>query len=392
MRLQFNSHVLAAITVASVSVAACTPYMGLPAQDEQAFEILFAGDTSHAESYHVQYEAKGRGHIVKEQGYYYSFEKLKPLLDAADYTIVNIETPLTELRDPPFPNKGYNHWTEPDEAGAAYRDHGFDAVSLANNHTVDFGVPGLVDTFEALDKVGIAYFGAGMTKAEADAPFKTSFAIGRCTVGMSVFGRFEYRDSYEKKYAFYALEDRPGASALHIEELVADIKALKERSPNEYIVVYPHWGKNYRWRNEIQEEHAKAMFDAGADLVLGHGAHTLGEVVGEDDGLIVYSLGNFVFNTRGGFHRYPEILPMSMISSLSLRDTAEGLDARLKLYPIYSNNRVIDYQPRFVTAEEFDLVVKTLEEKGTGGAVLSKRQDRFGHYIEVPLKAPACKA
>ena len=51
---------------------------------------------------------------------------------------------------------------------------------------------------------------------------------------------------------------------------------------------------------------------------------------------------------------------------------------------------MIDYQPRFVTAGEFDLVVKTLEEKGTGGAVLSRRQDRFGHYIEVPLKAPAC--
>ena len=357
--------------------------------DKHRFEILFGGDTAFAKSYHDHYIKYGKTHILAEKGYEYTIRRLIPMMDRADYVILNLETAITDLRKSEFADKAYLHYEDPAVAPYLLKRYGVDAVSLANNHALDFAEEGLMHTLQHLKKHDIAVFGAGLTAGQAAAPHIKSFNIDGKIFQMAVIGSFEYRKKYDKQYRFYASGNKPGSNVLSIPETRRQIAQITAKYPDAFILMYPHWGNNYAWKNHRQTEIAHALIDAGADLILGHGAHKIQEIKQYKGKWIVYNLGNFLFNTSGGFQRL-NAEPYGMAAMLELTKKSHGFAIHVNLYPIFSDNRVTDFQPYFLSKDEAETFLKAMQEKSPE-LELRLRQDKTmatgKYYIQLPVDA-----
>lgn len=327
---------------------------------DSSVSVLFLGDTHFGESYEIELENR------------YSMDQFSALFDVADLTIVNLETPLTTLTESPYESeKDYIHWSDPEQATLALQKYGFDAFSLGNNHTLDYGASGLEETLDALGGAGFDFFGAGENEQEASAPFETEAA----GLNFAVFGGFEDVSSYEKM-DFYAAENSPGVYSITQEATLDSIRRTKEENPDAFVVIFPHWGDNYKMKDSSQEEWAHAFIDAGADLVIGHGAHLFQEVEEYEGKTIVYGLGNFVFNAPGRYQKL-DAAPYSATARL----VVSGDAMNLHLYPIFSDNLITEYEPRFVMEEEFNELSERADLKG-----LAVEEDEIGFYFEIPLE------
>lgn len=361
-----------------------------PAQAEP-YRILFGGDTSHGENYQVQYAAEGGSNILSANGYDYSLARLRPLLARADYTILNLETPLTGLRVSPLKGKDYYHWTDVNKAPDRLAAFGVDAVSLANNHTLDFGLQGLEDSFDALRNYGITWFGAGGNAAEAAKPLVRAFRVGEREARIAVIGAFERRDSYEK-YGFYASAGAGGANPLSPAAIAAQVAELRRVNPGIFIIAFPHWGSNYKWRSPEQQVAGRALIDAGVDMVVGHHGHMLQEIEYYRDKWIVYGLGNFMFNSRGRFDQYPDAVPFGLALELSFDDRRSGVIPSAKLYPILADNKVTNYQPRVASPPEaaraFDAMLGR-SRLGGAASLVQRGRDAIGSYVSLDFAKPS---
>jgi poly-gamma-glutamate synthesis protein (capsule biosynthesis protein) len=210
-------------------------------------------------------------------------------LAAADVAVGNLETTLAE---------GGTR-TKVKEAKYAFRGHpdgvkglslaGFDAVSLANNHALDYGWEPLRDTIESLEDAGIGHAGAGKDTTAAWKPATIETTSG-ATVAYLAF-------SHVVPPGFLATDNRPGvASGKHDEALVK--KAIKKaKKSHDYVIVSFHWGVEYvDDANADQVRRAHHAIDAGADMVLAHHPHVIQGVEFYNGRLIAYSLGDFVFD------------------------------------------------------------------------------------------------
>lgn len=322
--------------------------------------ILFGGDTSFGENYQEKYAAEGEENVLVAQGYDYSVVRLSPLLASCDLNILNLETPLTSIREIPSVGKDYYHYSHPVLASETLARHRVHAVSLANNHSMDYGSAALEETFRSLKANDIACFGAGKDLGAASAPYMKKFPLEGASFELAVFGVFEPRKSYER-YEFYATEGSGGTCRLDVQQLKRQINELKRLKPNLFVVVFPHWGNNYVWRSHKQQSWGRQIIDAGADLIVGHGAHCLQQIECYKRRWIVYSIGNFVFNSRGRFNKL-SAPPYSMPVVLHV-EVNDGIPKKyLRFYPIVSDNTKTKYQPRFVTAAEFREVHQLLLE------------------------------
>lgn len=313
--------------------------------------VGFGGDTSLGDA-HLRKADPHLQSILKDRPESF-LEDLQPLLKGCDQVVLNLETVLS--RRPSSPWKGqkkYLGWDTPHQTIRALRSVGTTHVSLANNHTMDFGGDVLLETIRHLDNAGIAYTGAGANLFEAVNPC-ILHATGRKRVylisGMEVQRRL--RDDF----MFYAGTDAPGVNPLSVESVVTSIGAIRAVDPEGFIIVTPHWGRNYRWATRSMAALNDAMADAGANLVIGHGAHMLGEIGSRNGCLSVFSLGNFVFNWAGRFDKF-EVPPYGLVARLSIEPTDAGWSGKLKLYPILSDNKATTYRPRPVTGVEFQEV------------------------------------
>lgn len=354
-------------------------------RDPGHVQVLFAGDTSFGESYQEEYAKQGRGNILVQKGYDYSVTELDRLLRAVDYRIINLETPLTGRHHSPLKTKDYLHYSDPVKLPEVFGRYKPVAFSLANNHTLDQGAAGLEDTFVALKAAGIPSFGAGPDLAAAERPLLQRVRLGGSTFTLAVFGAFEYRKDYDEDYHFYARTDRAGTAPVNVPAVTRAITELKTRDPQSFIVYFVHWGENYLWKQAEQTATARALREAGVDLVIGTGAHMMQEVEYDGRGWIFYCIGNFLFNARGRYaakHAAPFSIPLVVDFSL-----AEGeLHTGLRVYPIMSDNQLTGYQPRFVTEPELSAVDALLAEKGRWSAAdraaVRRGKDEIGFYLE----------
>jgi hypothetical protein len=94
---------------------------------------------------------------------------------------------------------------------------------------------------------------------------------------------------------------RPGVASIDPARLAAQVADIRKTDPHAFVVLFPHWGENYRWKTDAQTTTAHACLDAGVDLIIGHGAHMLQEIERYHDKWVVYSIGNFVFNASGRY-------------------------------------------------------------------------------------------
>jgi len=225
-------------------------------------------------------------------------EKHDPLVDiapalAADLAFGNLETTITRKlpnNGGPHDGKGHKRFvTLPVRVAVLARDRRFHAVTLANNHQLDNDVPGLVETPQILDELGLRYVGAA--RAQRDQRFVVEpLDVKGWKVGFLAATAQTNRTPLRDPGPHIAYVPAPALK----NQLVPVIEAA--RGAYDLIVVQLHWGQEYedapaRW----QIDTAHALIDAGADAVIGHHPHVLQGIERYKGGVIAYSLGNFVF-------------------------------------------------------------------------------------------------
>lgn len=235
--------------------------------------LIFAGDIMLDD---------GPGRFIGEGG-----DPLLPfskILKEADYRIGNLECPIAN-NGAQLDNKIYNFRAKPRVLPVLQGR--FDALSLANNHSGDYGREAFIETMNHLDQAGIHYFGGGRNLAEAHKPLW----IDRKGVKIAVLAYNEY-----KPRSFEAGADHPGVAWSEDTQVIADIRAAKAAGA-DLVIPYMHWGWEKEDKpSERQKQFGRKMIDEGAALVVGSHPHlTQGAEIYKGKP-IIYSLGNFVFD------------------------------------------------------------------------------------------------
>lgn len=163
----------------------------------------------------------------------------------------------------------------------------FSAVSLANNHTGDFGHAAFLQQLDLLRANRIPYFGGGRDIREARAPL----ILVRNGLRIALLGYDEFMPR-----EFEAGPDWPGVAWSVDEQVVADIKAARTRHHADLVIPFMHWGWEYEKTSSRQKQLARLMIDSGADVVVGSHPHVTQGAEYYKGRLIVYSLGNFLFD------------------------------------------------------------------------------------------------
>ena len=236
------------------------------------------------------------------QDYKYPFLKTAGLTRDADIAFGNLECPIIQGRTIGPTEMVFRADPESIE-GLKYA--GFDILSLANNHSFNFGVQGLKNTFQYLNESGIAYAGAGQDKKEAYAP--KILEVKGIKIAFLAYADNAFTPSYSQ-----AKDNQAGISFMEIPEMKKAVAAAKSKA--DLAIVSMHSGMEYASQpNGKQVAFARAAIDAGADLIIGHHPHTVQKLEKYKGKYIFYSLGNFVFDQMWS------------------RETKEGLAVKLTL-------------------------------------------------------------
>jgi poly-gamma-glutamate synthesis protein (capsule biosynthesis protein) len=213
------------------------------------------------------------------------FAPFARLLDQADVRVANLEC-VVASGGKAEAGKPYTFRAHPRVLPLLKRH--VDAVSLANNHSGDFGRGAFAEMLKRLRKAGVPYFGGGHTLSEAHAPL----IIERKGLKIALLGYDEFFPRH-----FEAGHDHPGVAWSEDEQVVADIRRAREVQHADIVIPFMHWGEEHSpLANERQRQLARLMIDAGADAVVGTHPHVVQDIEHYKGKPIVYSLGNFVFD------------------------------------------------------------------------------------------------
>lgn len=214
--------------------------------------------------------------------------ELQDKLNNADFTIFNLEVPLTDIAAP-IDKCG------PNLLAPVNTIEGLKAINpyfftLANNHILDQGEQGLASTITTLDKAGIKYAGAGKNIKEARAPYVTE--INGIKIGIYCCAEHEFT---------IATENRPGANPFDPLESPDHIISLKQNC--DYVIVLYHGGKeHFRYPSPWLQKTCRKLVEKGADLVVCQHSHCIGAaeewVYDTRVGKIIYGQGNFLFDNN----------------------------------------------------------------------------------------------
>lgn len=222
------------------------------------------------------------------------FEYVKPIIEAADFAIGNLEVTLPGKE----PYEGYPLFKSPDALATAIKDAGFDMLVTANNHSNDSYPEGVINTIKVLDNHGFYQTGT----------FKDT--ISRALYYPLVV----YRQGFKLAFLNYTYDTngiptRPPVWVNEIDEkwIEKDLAAARALAPDA-IIVLMHWGEEYHLNeSEKQQRLAKKMYEWGADMIIGAHPHVVQpikeEVIKQADStfkkvVTAYSLGNFISNQR----------------------------------------------------------------------------------------------
>ena len=248
-----------------------------------------------------------------------------------DLRIVNLETSIT--RSDNYEPKGINYRMSPENAGCLTAAE-LDCCVLANNHVLDWGPAGLLDTLARLEQLGIKHAGAGRDQAEAVAP--ATFAVaGAARVVVHAFAATT--SGVPPHWA--AAPGRPGVNLLPDLSAATVARVLDRiahaRRPGDITIASIHWGAN--WGYEVPEEQvgfAHALIDGAAvSVVHGHSSHHAKGLEVHGNRLILYGCGDFLNDYEGimGYEAYRDDLPLMYFADI---DPASGELVALEMVPL----------------------------------------------------------
>ena len=215
-------------------------------------------------------------------------------LAKGDLTFVNLETPITSRGT--AENKRYVFRAR-DQAVPALTDAGVDAVTLANNHSMDYGREGLADTMDVARRGGLGTIGAGRDAAEAYTPWRATIRGVRVAVLA-----FDQVDDLASEWA--AGPAWSGlAMAFGTERALAAVRDA--RATSDVVVVLPHWGvEGDRCPTPRQKTFTAQLLDAGADVIVGAHTHVLQGAGRSGKGYVAYGMGDFLWYSSGLYQPY----------------------------------------------------------------------------------------
>ncbi|GAC1670130.1 MAG: CapA family protein [Candidatus Acidiferrum sp.] len=296
---------------------------------------------------------------VAEFGPDYPFDGVLPLLRRAPIVLGNLEGPFAEKARKQRRNFSYR--VDVNLASSLSRA-GFNVVTLANNHLMDCGTSGVLETLDALSNANVRAMGAGTNEHSAHE------AVILQADGMRI-GLLGYY--WNRRTA--ATADRPGSAMDTPEALEADIRRLREHA--DRIVVTFHWGVPYE-REPSSEDRAKAHFavDCGADAVVGHHSHIVQPFEIYRGCPIFYSVGNFAFGSGNSRAE-------GLLVGLRFEDKRTVVD----VYPLYVKNRDprVNYQPKVLTGKAAKRVLAEMIKSSGENATFMELQNDRGH-MELP--------
>lgn len=292
-------------------------------KNENGYEVItlsFAGDCTLGTDEDFQWNTFDEVYRkVNDPGYF--FQGVKSIFQQDDYTLVNLEGVLSTATE--MVEKEYNYKGDPSYAEILVRG-GVEAVTLANNHTLDFGEAGFQDTINALNTYGIEY-----THYE-NVIIKEIKGVKIAFLGYTGWG-----------YDYHV--------RMLLNKQVKELRAAKV----DYIVANFHWGEMRAYEpNSNQKKMAYYAVDHGVDLVIGHHPHVLQGIEVYKGKNIVYSLGNFCY---GGstISRDPDTMIYQQILHVDpLLGTIVGLDHRIIPALVTATPEKNSYQPVLATGPE----------------------------------------
>ena len=359
-------------------------------------QLLFLGDTYFGEHYDARRERQGAVNVLKTAGYTHALAHFAPFLADADASFANLEAAVTTATSSPLTeSKGWVLGAEPGPTLQTLDAYGVTGCVLGNNHAADFGWARVPEMLDHLDERGFLRCGAGRDAAEAATPLRLACPFGDQTgVEVLIFSAYQRNRTYAETYGFYADDATAGVADLDSETFHRSIRDHRRDNPGAFIVVQPHWGRNYAWRSTNQQRQAERLIDAGADLIVGHGAHMLQEIEYIDGRWCAYSIGNAVFNNNGE-HDKRGVPPVSFTAVLDIHFQDGMLYFFLRLYPIFCHNHKTKFQPRPLSEQEFaefwKIVSQRMPHVDPASPFVQTALDDRGHHIALLLRAVPAK-
>jgi hypothetical protein len=300
---------------------------------------------------------------IKEYGRDYPFGAVLPILQRTPIVLGNLEGPLAQKAQKL--NRNFSYRVKPKLASSLLRA-GINVVTLANNHLVDCGREGVLETLEALAAAGVTALGAAANEHAAHEP------VIREAGGLRI-GLLGYY--WNRRCA--ATAKLPGSAMGVFEELEADIRKL--RSQVDRVVVTFHWGRPYK-PEPSPRARAKALFaiDCGAHAVVGHHPHIIQAFEIYRRCPIFYSIGNFAFGSGN-----------SRAEGLMLGFRFEDARTVVNVYPLYVKNRDprVNYQPKLLRGDAAERMLRRLIEISTRSGKFLSIERGMGR-LDLPFRNP----
>ncbi|MGD8487953.1 MAG: CapA family protein [Anaerolineae bacterium] len=245
-------------------------------ESQRVATLVFLGDVVLGRSMERQLERYGPT---------YPWQQMRPLLEEADLVAVNLEGVLAtqgQSMDKSYLIRAHPRWAR------SLREGGIDLVTVANNHLLDYGQEALAETLDTLEREGIAFVGGGRS-GQLDQPHEPAvFAINGVRVAVLGYAAARWNGSADVPATGQIAWAEPAA-------VKADVQAAREQAP--VVIVLLHAGTEYAAEPSADQiAVARTAVDAGAALVVGHHPHVTQTVEQYQQGLIVYSLGDALFD------------------------------------------------------------------------------------------------
>lgn len=231
--------------------------------------------------------------VLQKESPEYPWGDTLDIFRKTDLRICNLECVISDKGQPWTITPKVFHFRSDRKNAGVLKKAQINMVSLANNHVLDYEEEALLDMLETLDRKGIEHAGAGINSVEA-----SSLAVSEIPGQKSIFkvGMIAFTDNEQEWEAI----DQPGVFYVPVDlkdkraqVLIKEIE--KAKKDVDILIVSAHWGPNWGYRPEFQHiPFAKALIDAGADIIFGHSAHVFQGVEIYKGKPILYSTGNFI--------------------------------------------------------------------------------------------------